>query len=167
MDDTVFVIILTLEIILAVAIIGKTIINYCNLKLKEMELQRTLYERSIDAKEQINDLSIMQTRIDYSKSVMEYIHAVVTEQAIIEFRNFLDSHVLNKVTRLQVAHVVDDLANKVKDHIQLENIQFNDTIMSEEFFMQYIISISVDSVKQLLDKAIQVYVDEEGDDQNG
>lgn len=167
MDDTVFVIILTLEIILAVAIIGKTIINYCNLKLKEMELQRTLYERSIDAKEQINDLSIMQTRIDYSKSVMEYIHAVVTEQAVIEFRNFLDSHVLKKVTRLQVAHVVDDLANKVKDHIQLENIQFNDTIMSEEFFMQYIISISVDSVKQLLDKAIQVYVDEEGDDQNG
>lgn len=167
MDDTVFVIILTLEIILAVAIIGKTIINYCNLKLKEMELQRTLYERSIDAKEQITDLSIMQTRIDYSKSVMEYIHAVVTEQAIIEFRNFLDSHVLNKVTRLQVAHVVDDLANKVKDHIQLENIQFNDTIMSEEFFMQYIISISVDSVKQLLDKSIQVYVDEEGDDQNG
>lgn len=167
MDDTVFVIILTLEIILAVAIIGKTIINYCNLKLKEMELQRTLYERSIDAKEQITDLSIMQTRIDYSKSVMEYIHTVVTEQAVIEFRNFLDSHVLKKVTRLQVAHVVDDLANKVKDHIQLENIQFNDTIMSEEFFMQYIISISVDSVKQLLDKAIQVYVDEEGDDQNG
>ena len=167
MDDTVFVIILTLEIILAVAIIGKTIINYCNLKLKEMELQRTLYERSIDAKEQLTDLSIMQTRIDYSKTVMEYIHAIVAEQAVIGFRNFLDSHVLKKVTRLQVAHVVDDLANKVKDHIQLENIQFNDTIMSEEFFMQYIISISVDSVKQLLDKAIQVYVDEEGDDQNG
>ena len=96
MDDTVFVIILTLEIILAVAIIGKTIINYCNLKLKEMELQRTLYERSIDAKEQLTDLSIMQTRIDYSKSVMEYIHAIVAEQAVIEFRNFLDSHVLKK-----------------------------------------------------------------------
>ncbi len=93
-------------------------------------------------------------RIEYSQSMLEYIREFTMRVASINFRNFMDGHELSKVTKATVSNLVEVTATKVNNSIDLSNINFNDLLFTKEFYNSYIIEISMISIKELLDRAV-------------
>lgn len=106
--------------------------------------------------EEINELKdeYKLKTTEYSKTLLEYIKTFTAQVAAINFRNFLDTHELEKVTKTTVSKLVEDTARLVNDSINEHNIIFQDALFTRDFYDKYIIDISMISIKDLLEKAV-------------
>ena len=81
------------------------------------------------------------TDIEYSTKILDYINAFTVQVATLNFRNFLDTHELEKVTKATLSGLVEETASMVNDSMVKENIMFEDALFTEEFYDKYIINI--------------------------
>lgn len=95
------------------------------------------------------------TDIEYSTKILDYINAFTVQVATLNFRNFLDTHELEKVTKATLSGLVEETASMVNDSMVKENIMFEDALFTEEFYDKYIINIVMVTIKDLLDKAVE------------
>lgn len=91
---------------------------------------------------------------EYSHEVLEYLRSFTVEVSAITFRNFIDNHEIEKITKATMTKLVEDTAKIVNESINVGNIRFNDTLFTRKFYDKYIIDISMISIKELLEKAV-------------
>lgn len=143
-----------LSFAVAILLIANLILGYMriNNKLDIDELNNELIK--LDSKLESPEFSNMQ--IEYTNSMLKYIHDFTIQVASIEFRNFMDGHDLTKVTKATMSKLVEDTAIKVDKSIYLGNIKLDDLLFTKDFYNNYIIDITMISIKELLDKAINI-----------
>lgn len=92
--------------------------------------------------------------LEYSQKSLEFIKLMISQIALLKLKAFIDQHDISKVSRSQIEKVVEDVALTVRNNINMQNFQIENTIYTEEYFDQYIIQTSVFIVKKLFDEAV-------------
>ena len=89
-----------------------------------------------------------------AEKLLDFIRMISNQIAIIHFRNFIDSHDISKVTKANIRDLVEDTATNIKNSINIDDIDFVDMLITEEFLDEYIINIASITIKDLLNKSL-------------
>lgn len=133
-------------------VIGSIAIKYYQTKELELKLQRDEIKYKSEHRNR-------QESLRYSEDMLDFIKLVVAQVSVIQFRKFTDGHKMEKVTLAQVKNIVSEIAGTVNKAIIRDNIEFDTTIFTREFFDSYIIETTSMFVKQLLEKYIIDVID--------
>lgn len=129
-------------------VVGGALRNYFEIKRDEIRVM--MQPKPIDPSD----------RIKYSNEVLDFVLKIVAQEAVLYFRNFTDTHTIEKVTLAQVKNIVSDVATKVNDSMKRTNIDFELVIFTQDFYNHFIVQSSMDYVKQLLAKYVIAIVEE-------
>lgn len=129
-------------------VVGGALRNYFEIKRDEIRVM--MQSKPIDPSD----------RIKYSNEVLDFVLKIVAQEAVLYFRNFTDTHTIEKVTLAQVKNIVSDVATKVNDSMKRTNIDFELVIFTQDFYNHFIVQSSMDYVKQLLAKYVIAIVEE-------
>ena len=91
----------------------------------------------------------------YSNNLLEYIKTFSIQLATIKFHNFVDTHEMEKVTRLNVEKLVEETAKFVKNSINENNIIFDNALFTKDFYDTYIIDTVSICIKDLLERYVE------------
>ena len=89
---------------------------------------------------------------EYSDKMLEFVKMFIGQIAVLKFRTFVDSHNLGKITKANIQKLVAEVADTVHKSINIDKIDFEDTLFTKDFYEKYIIETSVIMIKELLDK---------------
>lgn len=98
---------------------------------------------------------------EYSEKMLEFAKMLTTQVSILMFKEFIDSHDISKITRINIKELSSTVAEYVHASINISNIDFNETLFTKEFYEKYIIDTSFNTIKSLLDRVINDEVGEE------
>lgn len=153
MNDTTYIIYSTIGWFVVLTILGIFLIIKQVIRLLELKLKLKRVEaRTIRDRLHHEDL---KGKTEYSDKLLEFIKTLTTQVAVLQFRTFVDAHEITKISKIHIKQVAENVAKTVHDAINMDSIDFNDTLFTKEFFEKYIIETSVNTVKSLLDKTLQ------------
>lgn len=142
------VICISIASIAGFTLIALSLRSYFTLKREELEVQREGNRLMA-----LNDHSSLK----YSEDLLDLIRNIVDQVAVMKFKNFTDTHDIEKVNIPPVKGLVEDVATDVHNALILDNVKFNEAIFTEAFLNQYIIDVAMIAVKQLLSKYVDEY----------
>ena len=89
-----------------------------------------------------------------AEKLLNFIRMISSQIAMIQFRNFIDSHDISKVTKANIRDLVEDTATNIKNSLNIDDIDFADMLITEEFLDEYIINVASITIKDLLNKSL-------------
>lgn len=98
---------------------------------------------------------------EYSNELLKTIRSFVAEIAVIRFRTFIDGRAADKITREQVKNLVDSVAKDAEKYLEIDHINYEILLYTDEFIQDYIVQVAVNSIKDLLSKYILAATEEE------
>lgn len=129
---------------------------------------KNTYNELIDVDKKINktlEQKIKQGKvknpIKYSRDVSKYLQEIVARVAIIQFREYIDSHDIRMVTRENMKRLAADIASSTFTYIDHEKLRelTSKTPMTDDFYKMYIIHTSINAVKELMEREIDKIID--------
>lgn len=139
--------------------------KFIKLKIIEREeLIKHSYELNDKIKECENEIRIRDdkiNRIDNSLKLVDFIRDITGQWVVIKFKNFNDGHNLTKVTEENIKKLVSEIAIEVRRAIRYNEIDFESLVLTQEFYDKYIVNSAVILVKDMLDKVVNNYEEEE------
>lgn len=151
MNGSELTLIITLVIIVLMILSGAWFVNSLILLIKLRMHEKSITNLHMQLEE---DNSKITT--EYSEKLLNFVKMITTQVAILQFRTFVDGHDMAKVTKANVRDVADNVAKTVKSSINMDSIDFSDTLFTKEFYESYIIETSIIAVKSLLEKTINI-----------
>lgn len=148
MTQNAFILILSMAIIIVVlGFIGLFVVtrNYMILKHRYDDLK----EIAENLKEENKAMTVK-----YSDEILKYFRVFTTQISMIKFQEFLDSHDVKKITESNVKNLINDICKTVNESINRRKIVFDDALFTEGFLNQYIIQITITTVKDLVAKSV-------------
>ena len=100
--------------------------------------------------------------LDTSEMIRNIIIQVVTDIAIMDFREFKDSHDIQKVTRAKIRDLVKKVAIDSREMFDVEKLEEYDSILGEGSCDKYIVYMASTLVKNILEKEVINIIEEEG-----
>lgn len=100
---------------------------------------------------------IESERSKYSEDILKYVRTFTTQITILKFREFIDTHDIEKVNEANIKGLVEDVARNVHDSIKEDRILFDELLFTKLFYESYIIDITVSTIKDLLNKSVEEY----------
>lgn len=91
----------------------------------------------------------------YSQDLLDFIKRFTMEVTVLETNAFFDSHETSMLTKEQIKNLVKHVAKEVNHSLVVSNIDYERALYTKEFIDTYIIQISVNSIKEILDKRIE------------
>ena len=88
---------------------------------------------------------------------MSLAREITIQVCVLQFNAFKDSHEIDKINRSHIQKLVTTIAKEVNDLVVLDNLDYDNLLYKKEFVERYIINISINTIKDLLDKAIDNY----------
>lgn len=139
-----FIMLIVILVLSAIWLVHSLIV-LAKLKIQESKMNQMYKQlQSENTKEATN----------YSEKVLEYTKMFIGQITVLKFKAYVDNHEIDKVTKANIQNLASDVATTVHKSINLDNIQFDDTLFTKEFYEQYIIDSSLMHVKRLLEKTI-------------
>lgn len=93
--------------------------------------------------------------IRYSDQLLDFIQRIAVQSSVMKYKEFVDNHEIDKITRTQVQNLVTDTTVETKERINLDIINYDDLLYDRQFLEIYIIQTSITSIKRLLEKSVQ------------
>lgn len=149
MNGNELTLIITLVIIVLMILSGAWFVNSLIVLIKLRMHEKSITNLHMQLEE---DNSRITT--DHSEKLLNFAKMITTQVAILKFRTFADGHDISKVTIANVRDVADNVAKTVKSSINMDSIDFSDTLFTKEFYESYIIETSIIAVKSLLEKTV-------------
>lgn len=95
--------------------------------------------------------------VDYSREIIEFIRYLSMQISVLRYREFADGIQLEKVNRNQIQELVKNIAVEVNNAINRDTFSLSETILTESFYVDYMISTISNSVKKLMEDGIEAY----------
>ena len=92
--------------------------------------------------------------IRYSEQLLDFIQRITIQSSVLKYKEFVDNHELDKITRAQVQNLVTDTTVETKEHINLDLIDYDELLYDRQFIEMYIIQTSITTIKKLLEKSV-------------
>lgn len=92
--------------------------------------------------------------LEYSEKILSIIRETTIQVCVLEFTAFIDSKEIDKINRSHIQKLVSDIANEVNNAIDQSVIDYNALIYKKEFIESYIIDVAINTIKDLLSKAV-------------
>lgn len=96
-------------------------------------------------------------QVEYSERVLTLARDITIQACVLQFNSFKDSHELDKINRTHIQKLVTGIAKEINELVVLDNLDYGNLLYKKEFIERYIINISINTTKELLDKAIDKY----------
>lgn len=90
----------------------------------------------------------------YSEKLLNFIKTYTAQITLLRFHQFMDSHKTEKITRMQIKGLIEEIATEVNKGINDDNINYANALITNGFVKTYIIETVVITVKELLSKSI-------------
>ena len=123
---------------------------------KKLDSFRSLIDESNVLKNYLQEKSLEDKKLEYSKNVMEFGRNLAAQSSIMMFHEYIDNHQVDKLTRIQLSELIKDISTSINISIDYTQIDFNRTIFTREYFQRFIVNTVVNSTKSLFNK----YLDE-------
>ena len=149
MDKSILIPIIAIIVIFAIFIIECRSTWQYNRSVKHML-------KLIDAAQRMdnfNNENSVKTVI-YSEKLLNFIKTYTAQITLLRFHQFMDSHKTEKITRMQIKGLIEEIATEVNKGINDDNINYANALITNGFVKTYIIETVVITVKELLSKSI-------------
>lgn len=93
-------------------------------------------------------------RITYTKQTLDFLKELCQQTTLLKFRDFIDTHEIDKTTRSNYASLVDVSATTVHQSLQQDKIDPEQLLVSSEYLDNYIIELCSLTVRDLLSKTV-------------
>jgi len=93
-------------------------------------------------------------KLEYSEALLSYVKTFTAQVVTLKFKEFLDNHHLEKLTRETIKKEVASLASFIRISINDTNIDFDRSLYTREYIYEYIIQVTVTMTKKMLDDAL-------------
>jgi len=97
----------------------------------------------------INNRDKMES-IQYSEKILEFTKNIIKEISIIRFKEFVDHIDTSKVAKSHYENMASEVAKEVYTKINMNNILFQYTLFTKEYFEELIIDYSIEINKSLV-----------------
>jgi len=88
--------------------------------------------------------------IQYSEKILEFTKNIIKEISIIRFKEFVDHIDTSKVAKSHYENMASEVAKEVYTKINMNNILFQYTLFTKEYFEELIIDYSIEINKSLV-----------------
>ena len=95
--------------------------------------------------------------VEYSDKIIGFIREYSVQVALLKYREFIDSHEINKITRTQLQNLVTTTAKFIDESLLKEHINFDRILYTKEFVDAYMIHTVIFTQKELFDKSVENY----------
>lgn len=103
--------------------------------------------------EPVNDFDInIENQLMHTKTFMELIQDITKSIVTLSWKNFLDEYDMNRITESRLKILIKDTADqvyKVIDSNKATKFTVQNTILKEDFYYRYIVSLVMNYVKAL------------------
>jgi len=87
-------------------------------------------------------------RVEYSNKVLDYINELTIHISILKYDKFINTRDPELITRETLKNLMSSIAEDVNKYIIKDNINLDDTFISEECYNEYIISTIIYIINQ-------------------
>ena len=95
-----------------------------------------------------------QEIVKHTNDFNEYIIKVCGNVTTLKWQEYVDSHDIQKLTREQLKNLASDCARAVINMINLDNIEYDKLLCTQEYTTFLIINTTFNYLKRLSDKTI-------------
>lgn len=95
--------------------------------------------------------------VEYSDRTLEFIREYCVQVSVLKYREFIDGHELDKITRTQLQNLVTATVKFINESIVRDHINFDRMLYTSEFVDNYIIHTVMSTSKNLLAKSVDNY----------
>ena len=134
-------------------IILTAIIALCTIAFNVYVITSLHKDRVLSSKKE-PPISSYINRIEYTEKMMEFIRQFTIQISVIRYRQFLDEHELDKITKSQIQKLVTETATAVNESFSQEPIKYDELLLTKDFVNTYIIQTSILAIKDLLEKSV-------------
>lgn len=99
-------------------------------------------------------------RVTYSNDILDYARNFTMQITALRFRDFIDAHKVEKLTLAIFKNFASDTASEICTYIDKEKIDYENLLFSEDFLQSYVIWITFNTIKSLIDKSISGFEEE-------
>lgn len=100
---------------------------------------------------------------DLSNQILQFTRMIISQIAMMKYRDFVDSKDMSKITRSNVTKLVDEVATECHKAIRIESISFESLVFTREFYEQYIVETTVFVIKSMVNKTFDNIEDDSND----
>ena len=93
-------------------------------------------------------------KIKYTDELLEFIRKLSIQLSVIKFKEFIDEHEIDKITKSQIQKLVTETASMVNSSFSKDPIDFDNLLVSREFLDEYIVQTSIMAIKDLLERSV-------------
>lgn len=90
----------------------------------------------------------------YSEKIFNFTDTMINKISILKYSSFIDGHYTDMITKANIEKLASDVATEVYNSIDIDKINFNNTLFTKEFYEKYIIETSLTTIKRLIEKTI-------------
>jgi len=87
--------------------------------------------------------------IEYSKQLLEFTRGIISDYIVSKFKEFTDNTDMEKVAKPNLQKLISELTIGVYEKININNILFEYTLFTKEYYEEYIIQFTINLIKQL------------------
>ena len=98
--------------------------------------------------------------IEYSQGLLDFTHRFILQMAAREIITFRDTHDLSKISKNSVEALAKDVSQKVFNSINEDNILFDVALFDKDAYYQYIVDVTISTIKDLFSKVIDTIEEE-------
>ena len=95
----------------------------------------------------------VKEQVEYSNAVLDYVRDFTMQITALKFRDFIDSHKVEKLNLGIFKNFAAETASSMTTFIDREKIDFNNTIFTPAFLQDYIIWLTFNTIKSLIEKS--------------
>ena len=88
--------------------------------------------------------------ISYSEKIIEFTKNMISEISMLRFKEFVDHLDTSKVAKSHYENMASEVAKEVYNKININNILFQYTLFTKEYFEELIINYSIEINKALI-----------------
>lgn len=84
-----------------------------------------------------------------SEKLLTFTRTFITQVVMLKFGQFRDAHDMSKITRTQIINELREITIGIEKSLNFNNIVFDQLVFTREFYDQYIVDFTVDTIKRI------------------
>lgn len=104
--------------------------------------------------EEIRQHTLKSEMVEKTNAFNDYIIKVCGNVATLKWQEYVDGHDIQKLTREQLKNLASECASMIINMINLDNINYNNLLCTQEYTTFLIINTTFNYLKRLSDKTI-------------
>lgn len=139
--------VLVVGVVADISILLRKTANKISKTVDELKTEKIIYQRRMNTDASYKNEMNM---IVYSKDLLSFTKEFISEIVLLKYTEFEDARDMDKITEINIKNLIQEIASIARKSLDVEKIQFDYLIFTKEYYEQYIVYVTIQLVKKLL-----------------